>query len=351
MKYLIVGIDPGITSAVAILDLNGNVVHVESGKKLGVNKIAKIISRYGRPVVITTDVVSAPDMVKKIASLFSSKIILPPRNLRVGEKKKVVNEYGYPVDDDHQRDSLAAAILAYRKYEPLFMKVEKVLLEYGKSEEADIVKKKLILGEANSIKDALKKKELPEEYYELSVEKKKDKKIEALEEKIKELTKANEVLKDKNEELEKKLDNLVRTYERNVFRKFEKKLKNKDYTIRSLEEVILDKKIENMKLSKEIDRLRKKVGMIMKGYTPVIRVKKLKDILSLDDSYYGHAVIVEEEYTRIGKNVKKKIDALGLRLVKGKTFEVSGNEFLESEEEDVVGKIQDIIEKWRKREL
>ncbi len=351
MKYLIVGIDPGITSAVAILDLNGKLVHVESGKRLGVKRIAEIISNYGRPVIITTDVMYAPEMVKKIASLFNSKIVLPPRNLRVGEKKRIVSEFGAEVEDDHQRDSLAAAILAYRRYEPLFIKVDKVLAEEGKLSEAEFVKKKLILGEANSIRDALKKKEVPEEYRELMVEAKKDKKIEKLENEIKELKKVNEILKKRKEELEKEIEKIKSKAEKDALKKFEKKLKNKDYTIRSLEEVLLERKIENLNLNKEIEKLKKKIEMIMKGYTPVIRVKNIKDILKLDDSAYGHFVIVEEPYSKIGKNVKRKIEELNLKIGKGRTFEVNGVEFLESEEEDVVEKIQDLIEKWRKREL
>ncbi len=351
MKYLIVGVDPGITSAVAILDLEGNLIHVESGKRLGVKRIAEIISKYGRPVIITTDVMYAPEMVKKLASLFNSKIVLPPRNLRVGEKKRIVSEFGAEVEDDHQRDSLAAAILACRKYEPLFIKVEKVLSEEGKLNEAELVKKKLILGEANSIRDALKKKEVPEEYRELMVEAKKDKKIERLENEIKKLKEVNELLKKRKEELEKELERVKANAEKTMFKKFEKKLRNKDYTIRSLEEVLVERKIENLNLKKEIENLNKKIEMIMRGYTPVIRVKNIREILKLDNSAYGHFIIVEEPYTKLSKNVKRKIDELNLKLGKGKTFKVGDFEFLESEEEDVVEKIQDLIEKWRKREL
>ena len=176
MKYLIVGVDPGITAAIACLDLDGNIVRIESGKKLGFNKIVELISEVGRPIIISTDVMYAPSLIKKLAEKYRSKIVIPNRNLKVGEKIKIVkdNFENLKLENDHQRDALASAIFAFEKFKPLFEKIDKVLSKEDKEDEAELVKKKLVLGEAASIKDALKKKEVPEEYRELMYEQKRE---------------------------------------------------------------------------------------------------------------------------------------------------------------------------------
>jgi len=63
-KYTIVGIDPGTTVGVAMLDLDGNTVDVFSAKNYSVSDtIRRIISR-GKPLVVASDVTPTPSMVK-----------------------------------------------------------------------------------------------------------------------------------------------------------------------------------------------------------------------------------------------------------------------------------------------
>ena len=339
---MIVGVDPGITAAVACLDLNGNIVRIESGKKLGFNKIVEIISEVGRPIVFSTDVTHLPELIKKLASKYRSKIILPNRNLKVGEKIKIVKDnFGdLKLENDHQRDALASAIFAYEKFKPLFNKIEKVLTKEGKENEIEIVKKKLVLGEAASIKDALKKKEIPEEYRELNYEQKREEKIIKLKNEVNELNKIISKLKEEN----KKLKNKKTVVE-------DKKLLNllnkKEKTIIELNEEILDYQLKIKNLEDKINDLNLKMKYIMKGFIPVVRLNNPKEILELKDDCYGHAVILKE-YSKLGKKIKEKIKELNLKLTKGKTMKVGDLEFL-IESGDVVEKIQKIIDDWRKR--
>ncbi|OYT26253.1 MAG: hypothetical protein B6V02_02110, partial [Thermoprotei archaeon ex4572_64] len=46
-RYVIVGVDPGIVTGLAILDLNGNILHLYSGKNLSRRKAIQIITQYG----------------------------------------------------------------------------------------------------------------------------------------------------------------------------------------------------------------------------------------------------------------------------------------------------------------
>ena len=56
VRGLIVGIDPGITTGIAILDLYGNVVKVCSKRNMGKNEIIRTITNFGHPLIITSDV-------------------------------------------------------------------------------------------------------------------------------------------------------------------------------------------------------------------------------------------------------------------------------------------------------
>ena len=341
MKYLILGVDPGITAAIACLDLNGKVLMIKSSKKLGFNKIVKIISEIGRPIIISTDVMFAPDLIKKLASEYKSKIVLPNKNLKVGEKIKIVKDHfvELKLENDHQRDALASAIFAFEKFKPLFDKIEKVLKKEGNIDEIDNVKKKIILGEASNIKSALKKKEVPEEYRELMYEQKRERKIIKLKNKLKELNNTISKLKEKNKEIKPKY--VVRD------KKLLDIINKKEDTIIKLNEEILDYKIKIKELNNEINKLNLKMKYIMKGFIPVVKLNNPKEILNLNEEYYGHAVIFKE-YFKFGKKIKDKINKLNLKLTNGKTMKVNNLEFL-IENGDVVGKIQKIINNWRER--
>ena len=342
MKYLIIGVDPGITAAVACLDLNGNIVEIKSGKKLGFNKMVELISQIGRPIIISTDVVYPPRLIKKLAAEYRSKIVLPNRNLKVGEKIKIVRDHfeDLKLENDHERDALASAIFAYEKFKPLFDKVDKVLEKEGMEGESELVKKKLVLGEASNIKDALKKKEVPEEYKEIMYEQKREEKFVKLRKEVSKLKETIEKLKEENKKLKREKNKIED-------KKLLKIIGTKENTIKELNENILDYKIKIKELEDKINRMSLKMKYIIEGYIPVVRLKNPKEILNLNREYYGHAVILGE-YSKFGKKIKKKIEELNLKLVKGKTMKVNGLEFL-IESGDVVEKIQKIINNWRKR--
>ncbi len=349
MKYLILGVDPGITVGIAALDLDGNLVLLESGKKFGYSKITKILSEVGRPIIITNDVMYAPNLIKKLAATYRAKVILPNRNLKVGEKARLVEEkFGkIKLKDDHQRDALASAIFAYQKFEPLFKKVDSYLEREGLEGNSNLVKKKLILGEARNIKEALKKKEVPEEYKELMFEQVREKKIKRLEEELKKLKETVKKLKEKKSYLEKKLREDRDYIRKSVEKKFVNLLDNKQHTIDELREIISDKENEISNLKKLVKEKNLEIKYILKGYKPVIRLDKPKDILDLSDDYYGYFVILNN-YSKFGKKIKEKIEKLNLTLTKGKTFKIGNLEFI-LEKGDIVEKIEKIIEDWRRR--
>src|SRR3989344_5540755 len=121
-KLLIVGIDPGITTAYAVLDIEGKLVHLNSSKQLDLKLIISQIIGFGKAVLVGTDKAKAPRLVEEFAAKLGAKIIVPEDDLRVDEKKKMTN--GFSFNDEHQGDALASALFAYREAKPLLDKID-----------------------------------------------------------------------------------------------------------------------------------------------------------------------------------------------------------------------------------
>lgn len=126
----------------AILDLSGEILNVDSFKEASRADITKHIISYGRTVLVATDVHNPPKMVKKMASALNSKIYFPYRDLAVSAKNELVDNYIYSNDQHHQthrsrgtsdqipqnaheRDALAAAIQCYKKYQKKIEQIER----------------------------------------------------------------------------------------------------------------------------------------------------------------------------------------------------------------------------------
>lgn len=160
MKTLFVGVDPGITTGIAILDLHGDLVKIFSKRDMSRNEIIKTIINSGHPLIITSDVNPMPRNVRNIARKLDARIYLQEKSLSVAEKKKVVKEYSDNVKSGHESDALAAVIKAWKNYRPFLNKIEKELKKYGLYKHFDLVVEKFIKGEYGSmveVIEALKK--------------------------------------------------------------------------------------------------------------------------------------------------------------------------------------------------
>jgi predicted RNase H-like nuclease (RuvC/YqgF family) len=106
-----VGVDPGTTTAVALVALDGRVLDVMSARTADTAEVIEWIIEHGRPVLVAADVTPMPDTVEKIRASFDAAGWTPDADLPVDEKQHRTREEGY--DDDHQRDALAAALYAH----------------------------------------------------------------------------------------------------------------------------------------------------------------------------------------------------------------------------------------------
>ncbi len=74
----------------------------------------------GNPVLFSVDVPKAPSSVRSIAAAFGCTVWSPKEGIRVSDKSEIASEFS--IDDLHQRDALAAAVMAYRSISSLIDK-------------------------------------------------------------------------------------------------------------------------------------------------------------------------------------------------------------------------------------
>lgn len=120
---VIVGIDPGTTTAVAVLDLEGDPLDQISTRTADTAEIVEWLIERGRPVLIAADVTPMPQTVEQFRRSFEAAGWTPERDLPIDEKKHRTRNHGY--DDDHERDALAAALFAFDAYQDQIERVIK----------------------------------------------------------------------------------------------------------------------------------------------------------------------------------------------------------------------------------
>jgi predicted RNase H-like nuclease (RuvC/YqgF family) len=121
--YTIVGVDPGTTTAFAVLDLNGHVLDVASSRSWGFSELVGLLIESGHPLIIATDKNPTPATVERIKRSFSAILHTPASSLSVEQKLRDTKLYNYA--NEHERDALAAAIDAARSIKNKLENVEK----------------------------------------------------------------------------------------------------------------------------------------------------------------------------------------------------------------------------------
>jgi predicted RNase H-like nuclease (RuvC/YqgF family) len=118
---VVVGIDPGTTTAAAVVGTDGEVLDVMSTRTADTAAVIEWIIERGRPLVVAADVTPMPETVEKIRRSFDAAGWEPDRDLPVDVKKHRTREVGY--DNDHERDAIAAAFGAYDAHRDQFERI------------------------------------------------------------------------------------------------------------------------------------------------------------------------------------------------------------------------------------
>ena len=148
--YIIAGIDPGTTTGVAALNLRGEMVDIISARAMSPSDVIEWLADCGKPLIVATDVHPTPGAVEKIKRAFNAVLYSPGEALSAEEKILLARPYGYR--NDHERDSLAAAVRAFKRYRNKFAQVEKKV-----PAEVDPEEVKALLVKGHSIDRAISK--------------------------------------------------------------------------------------------------------------------------------------------------------------------------------------------------
>ena len=122
-RYLIVGLDPGTTTGIAAVDLDGNLVLLTSSRQMTMSDIIEELYHAGKPLIIASDVHEMPYSVEKIRRAFNAIPYTPKQSLSVEAKYDLTASFTYM--NDHERDALSAALDAYRSLQNKFRNIVK----------------------------------------------------------------------------------------------------------------------------------------------------------------------------------------------------------------------------------
>ncbi|HEY9205811.1 MAG TPA: DUF460 domain-containing protein [Candidatus Methanoperedens sp.] len=269
--YIIVGIDPGTTTAIAVLTLEGELRMLHSSRTVSIPDVIEMIADNGRPLIIASDVYPTPNAVEKIRRAFNAVLGSPVDIITTEDKIEFARPYQY--SNNHERDAIAAAVSVYRKNKNKFEQIKKKI---PPGVDADEVIAKVVRGRAiDTVLSELTKKEI----------------------KIPESGAA----KEKTTEESHQLRELVRRYEESIeeMKKYQDELKNelalKDEKIRELEGLVgrqrtrvygqLKKDKEILIRDREVARLQRLVSENNRRISFLNeRIHKLKNVRRLEIS-------------------------------------------------------------------
>ena len=275
-RYLIVGLDPGTTTGIAAVDLDGNLVLLSSSRQMTMSDIVEELYRAGKPLIVASDVREMPYSVEKIRRAFNAIPYTPKQSLSVEAKYDLTAPFSYT--NDHERDSLSAALDAYRSLQNKFRNIAK---RVGPGYDLDEVRARVLRGQPldTVLADlkgvpAAKKEEAPaaEAEPERTVE---DERVMALDGMVKRLRsyvqELQEELRERDRDLERLRQDVRRARsatERKIRRDAE--LAAKDATIESLREQLRGERRRSRRLKKRLERMQKVAKLeVSEDYTPL----------------------------------------------------------------------------------
>ena len=208
----IVGIDPGTTTGIAVIDLEGEVVAVESRKEMGLSGVTRYVMEQGTPVIVATDVSPAPSFVKRVTSAFGAELFVPDGDMSVRRKNRLTQNFSDLELTSHSMDALAAALQAYRDDKKFIDKVRRKTAEMGMEESEEVMK--TALKERKSISKIIHQLKSPEEEIEPGKDQAPDKEVDwksryqNLKKEAERKEKENERLRDYVDELKERIEDL-----------------------------------------------------------------------------------------------------------------------------------------------
>ncbi len=291
-KYVIVGVDPGTTVGLSVLDLEGNVLAIISKRNYSMSDVKEEIRKYGYPLIFGSDVNPPSGYIEKLSTSFGSILYVPSLSIPVKEKNELSKDH--EATNAHERDALSAALKAYLHYKNKFIQIKSKI-----PPELSLYSSRII-GEVirgMPIKEAFDKvkEDMMEKQDEIKTEQRNPDEI------IQEQLKIIENYKEKQNVLKKDFEKLQLE---NIDLK--KKLQEKESSIISLERKLFDilsnqkkealkdnviktKNFEITSLRKTVDILKTKLNLLTEENK---RLKELKPLMESEDIVIGKVLPV-----------------------------------------------------------
>lgn len=119
--HVVVGIDPGTTTAAAVVGIDGTVHDLYSSRTGDSAELTEWLIERGRPMVVAADVETMPETVEKFRRSFDAAGWTPESDIPIDEKLHRTREVDYA--NDHERDALAAALFAVDDHADQFERI------------------------------------------------------------------------------------------------------------------------------------------------------------------------------------------------------------------------------------
>lgn len=296
-KYIIVGVDPGTTTGLALLDLKGDLIKLHSSRNISISGVIEMIVKYGRPLIVATDVSPIPGTVEKIRRTFNALPGEPGESLTTVDKINLAKPYGY--SNDHERDALAAAAYVIRRYKNKFDQIrKKIPIPVDSDESIALVMR------GDTIDSAIAKLTRHETFQQKKVDKKishqSDERINQLNRTIKCQQETIDNLKIYQQELKSRIkqkdDIIANRNEKIQYLKSkdhkqmrrDKEIKFRENKIRHLQKTIKEKNRKVIALSEHIGKLKQVRNLEISGRTVPIKIVSSftrEAVISLQEKY------------------------------------------------------------------
>ncbi len=259
---LIVGLDPGTTLGLALLDISGGLVKLGSFKNEPADRLIKEVIGYGIPVIVGCDKAKPPAFVKKFAILMNARLVAPKEDLKVSEKQELVN---LPTTNSHERDALASALYALKKSSRLISKLNKATYKLKNREIVVKVYEQMLKDAGINISETIRKlsaKPLGPEKKQVTqttkqpIVKNHKQTPKAIIRELRLLRQHNTMLKAKLAKLRKQLEAAELRFHRKVDRLVKKRVSEKETTIVELQERIKQLSHTNQELLQSLDEFK-----------------------------------------------------------------------------------------------
>ncbi|MFC6874938.1 DUF460 domain-containing protein [Halobellus marinus] len=331
--HVVVGIDPGTTTAAAVVGLDGRILDVYSTRTADTADVIEWLIERGRPIVVAADVTPMPETVEKFRRSFDAAGWTPNTDLPIDEKLHRTREASY--ENDHERDALAAALFALDDHED---QIERITQKVPRDVERGKVISRVVAGE-ESVEAVLRdleddeggeeegeeheERELTEEEAEI---RRLRTRVERLESHVEDL---NETIDERDatiEEYEEKLSDAKRQERREARERREVKRLERENN--RLQRRVDDLEAENEELDGKLERLKALWKLDHSNFADVdtdgdlVPVKVIdqftRDAIETADEQYGLAagdVVYLRDASGAGRSTAERLAAVEPRVV------------------------------------